>query len=117
MDKQILREMQKRIVKSFLDILVLELLKKEAKSAYGVVAFINKKFGILFSTGSVYSTLYSLERDGLIQGNFGNEKRRARVYRLTDKGEETIRAFLKVNDQIQLFVVNFLDGVSNRIAP
>jgi DNA-binding PadR family transcriptional regulator len=110
LEKEIPGEMQERIVKSFFDVLILAQLRREPKSAYDIVAFIHKKFHILMSTGTVYSTLYSLERDGLIQGNRAEGKRRARVYTLTEKGEKTIRAFLKVNDRIQLFVANLLSS-------
>lgn len=106
MEVKVLKEMQKRIVRNFLDVLILAQLRKEPKCGYGIVAIIHKKFHILMSTGTVYSTLYSLERDGLIQGNLVHRKRRTRVYTLTQKGEKTIEAFLKVNDKVQLFAAN-----------
>ncbi|MFQ6086725.1 MAG: PadR family transcriptional regulator [Candidatus Bathyarchaeia archaeon] len=112
MEKGVLREVQERIVRSFLDVLILAQLRKEPKSAYDIIAFIHEKFHILMSAGAVYSTMYSLERDGLVQGNFADRKRRARVYTLTDKGEKTIQAFLNVNDKIQLFVANLVGGPS-----
>ena len=109
MEKETLRVMQKRIVRSFLDVLILAYLRKAPKSAYDVIAFIHKKFHLLMSTGTVYSTLYSLERDGLIRGNFA---RRKRIYTITKKGEKTIKAFIKTNDKIQLFVANLLGSSS-----
>ena len=40
---------------------------------------------MLFSSGTVYSTLYSLERHGLIIGEFTGKKR---VYKLTKSGSK-----------------------------
>jgi len=108
-DKEILSKMQERIVTSFLDVLILSQLKGDPKGAYDIIAFIRKKFRLLISPGIVYSTLYLLERDGLIQGNF---TRRRWVYTLDEKGEKTIQAFLGVNDKIRLLVVNLLSGPS-----
>lgn len=112
LEKKILREMQYRMVRSFLDILILAQLREEPKSAYDVIAFIHKRFSILMSTGTVYSTLYSLQRNGLIKTHWAKRERSARVYTLTDRGAKTIQAFLKVNDKIQLFVAKFLEPTS-----
>lgn len=112
LEREILSETQKRIVKSFLDVSILAQLRKEPKSAYDIIAFIHTKFHILMSTGTIYSTLYSLERDGLIQYIFVRTVRRARVYTLTEKGEKAIQTFLKVSDKIQRFVTDFLSSPS-----
>lgn len=101
--------MQERIVKSFLDVLIMARLRKEPKSAYDIIALIQGKFRILMSPGTVYSSIYSLERDRLIKGNRSQKKR---VYVLTDKGKKTMGAILNSNDKIQLFVTNFLNELS-----
>jgi DNA-binding PadR family transcriptional regulator len=49
--------------------------------------------------------LYALERDGLI---FGAWNERKRVYKLTEKGEETIRAIMSANDKIQYLMTSLL---------
>jgi len=97
--------MQERIVKSFLDVIMLEELRKEPKSAYDLIGFIHKRFHLLLSSGTVYATLYSMERDGLIQGTWSQRKR---VYGLTDNGKKTIQSLLNVYDKVQLFLANLL---------
>lgn len=109
---QILREMQGKIVTNFLDVLILAHLRKGPKIGYDLLIFVQKKFRILMSPGTVYSTIHSLERDGLIQGYFTNRKRRSRVYTLTDKGEKTIQTILKVDTAICIFVDSILRGLS-----
>jgi DNA-binding PadR family transcriptional regulator len=96
---ELLREVQERIVKSFLDIIVLAKLRErdEPMSGYDVITFIHEKFGILVSSGTVYACLYSLERDGLVKGMWSQRKR---VYKLTDKGEKKIKAISEAREKI-----------------
>jgi len=97
--------MHRRIVKTFLDVLVLAELRNGPLSGYDVIAFIHNKFRLLVSSGTVYSLLYSLERDGLIRGVWNQRKR---VYQLTEKGEDTIKTILNANDKIQYLTMSLL---------
>jgi len=60
---QVLREMYERVVKNFMDVLVMAELRNSPLSGYDVLSLIHKKFNLLVSSGTVYSLLYSLERD------------------------------------------------------
>jgi DNA-binding PadR family transcriptional regulator len=101
-ETDVLKKMHRRIIKVFLDVVVLTELKKGVMSGYGIIGFIHNKFRIFVSSGTVYSLLYSLEREGLIEGRWNYRKR---VYKLTDKDEKTI---LNANNDIQYLVKNFL---------
>jgi len=101
----VLKKMHRRIIKNFLDVLILAELRNGPMSGYDVIAFIHNKFRLLVSSGTVYSLLYSLERDGLISGSWNQRKR---VYKLTGKGEETIRAIMNANDKIQYLMTSLL---------
>lgn len=106
LEHDIPRKMRERAIKKFMDTLILaELRKVPTLSGYDFIAFIHKKFHILMSSGTVYSVLYSLERDGLIKGMQTGQKR---VYNLTDKGEETVKTLLKAYEKIQGFVKTLL---------
>ena len=105
MESEVLKKMHRRIVKSFMDIIILAELRGAPMSGYDVIAFIHNKFGILVSSGTVYSLLYSLEREDLIKGIWAKRKR---VYELTDKGERTIEAILNANDKIKGLMTNLL---------
>ena len=107
MEANVLRRMHERIIKNFMDILILAELKNGAMSGYDVIAFIHNKFHLLVSSGTVYSLLYSLERNGLIEGRWNERKR---VYKLTDKGDRTILTILSANDKIQYLIKNLLKG-------
>jgi len=75
MGQQIVENLRGRVIKSFLDILILSQLKKTPMSGYDLIAFIHKKFDLLVSSGTVYSTLYSMERAELIKGVFDERRR------------------------------------------
>jgi len=102
LEAEILKEFHERIVKNFMDTLILAELKKGTPmSGYDVIEFIYKKVGLLISSGTIYNILYSLERNELIKGI---RNRKKRVYKLTDKGEETINTILNAYGKIENFV-------------
>jgi DNA-binding PadR family transcriptional regulator len=107
MEANVLKKMHERIIKNFMDVLVLTELRTGPLSGYDVIGFIHNKFHLLVSSGTVYSLLYSLERDGLIEGKWNERKR---VYKLTEKGEKTISVILGANDKIHYFIRNLLRG-------
>jgi DNA-binding PadR family transcriptional regulator len=95
---RILVHLRKRTIKNFMDIFVLEQLQENPLSGYDIIGLIHKKFDVLISSGTVYSILYSLERDSLIKGI---QDKRRRIYELTEKGEQTIQAVVQANGEIQ----------------
>jgi len=105
LESEVLKKMHRRMVKSFMDILILAELRNAPMSGYDVIAYIHNKFGILVSSGTVYSLLYSMERDDLIRGIWAKRKR---VYELTEKGERNIEAILNANDKIKGLMTNLL---------
>lgn len=104
-EKKILEEINERIIKNFLDIVVMAELKKQSLSGYAFIAFINKRFNILISAGTVYSLLYSLERKKLIESS-GEERKR--TYKLTANGTKTIDIILNDCSKIEGFLANIL---------
>ncbi|MEM2971389.1 MAG: PadR family transcriptional regulator [Candidatus Bathyarchaeia archaeon] len=110
LEGKILKKMHERIIKNFMDIIILAELRNGALSGYDVISFIHNRFHLLVSSGTVYSLLYSLERNGLIEGTWNERKR---VYRLTEKGRKTIETILNANDKIKNFITNLLKVQSN----
>jgi DNA-binding PadR family transcriptional regulator len=105
LEGRILKRMHERIIKNFMDIIIMAELKMGPLSGYDVISFIHNKFHLLVSSGTVYSLLYSLERNGLIEGAWNERKR---VYKLTEKGERTIETVLSANDKIKNFITGLL---------
>ncbi len=101
------KDIETRVVKSFLDVLILIEMKKQANlSGYDVTAFVNNKFGGILSPGTVYATLYSMERKGLIEGESDGRKT---TYKLTHSGDQVISTVMSdFNEQMTMFVRKFL---------
>lgn len=77
-----------------MDVMLLAGLRKGSMSGYDAINFMRNKFEVLVSSGTIYSHLYALERDGLIKGNIDVKKR---VYCLTEKGKQTLEAVGQIN--------------------
>ena len=88
------KKFHKQTVKSLIDVIILTGLKNGTMSGYDVISHIHTTFGVLLSSGTVYSHLYSLERDGLIVGEYENKKR---VYQITEKGISLLTSLAKNN--------------------
>jgi len=97
--------MHERIIKNFMDIIILAELRNGPLSGYDVISFIHNRFHLLVSSGTVYSLLYSLERNAFIEGTWNERKR---VYKLTDKGIKTIDTIICANDKIRNFITGLL---------
>jgi DNA-binding PadR family transcriptional regulator len=74
LEGRILKKMHERIIKNSIDIIILAELRNRPMSGYDVISFIHNKFRLLVSSDTVYSLLYSLERNGLIAEHGTKEK-------------------------------------------
>jgi DNA-binding PadR family transcriptional regulator len=85
-------DFRKRLIIEFLDILALKYIKDNVVlSGYDFIVWVQEKYGVLLSSGTVYTKVYGLERNGLIKGE---REERKRAYTLTEKGDETIKSIL-----------------------
>ena len=105
LEGRILKKMHERIIKNFMDIIIMAELRNGSLSGYDVISYIHNKFNLLVSSGTVYSLLYSLERNGLVEGAWDERKR---TYKLTEKGGKTIETILNANDKIKNFMTSLL---------
>ncbi len=78
-----------RMVKSFLDLFVLEMLNGGAKHGYELMRELKLKTGTSTGAGTLYPLLYELEDQELVAGEWMSPTRRSRrVYKITEKGEK-----------------------------
>ena len=103
MTNKIAEKLRMKVIKNFMDILILTEIKNTPLSGYDVIGLVHKRYDIVVSSGTIYSLLYSLEREGVIKGV---QNQRKRVYELTEKGERDIEIITKANGQIQSFLRN-----------
>jgi DNA-binding PadR family transcriptional regulator len=101
MENKFVKKIRRRIVKNFLDTIFLAELKKiQPQSAYALMNLVHKKYGFLISAGTVYSLLYSMERQEVVIGEATENKR---IYRLTEKGNDTIDVLVNSKEEIFQF--------------
>lgn len=109
---QVEKELLRRAIKNFLDIVILSRLENNGSlSGYDFINFINKEFGILISSGTLYSILYAMEREGLISGCLSQRKR---VYKITQKGRELADASRKAVNAVHNLIEEIVKVKSPR---
>ncbi len=103
LESEILTQMHRRIVMDFLDTLILLKLKNGMISNYEILSYIQRRFNIPITPGTVYPCLHNLEKNGLIREVPSSKKK---AYALTPKGEEKAKTLLNMRDKILGLVVN-----------
>ena len=111
MVSKIVEKLWRRTIKTFMDILILAELQNKPLSGYDIIGLVHKRFNVLVSSGTVYSLLYSLEREGLVAADLDSRKR---IYNLTDNGKQTLETVGRANGEINGLVQTLIS--SNRSA-
>lgn len=88
---EVISKFRRRLIREFLDLILMSELKTRSMSGYTAMSFIHDKYDYLVSSGTIYSLLYSLERQGLINGNVKSQKR---MFELTSEGKNMIDLIL-----------------------
>lgn len=87
------------MVSGFLDFIVLYHFQQAPFSAYDVTQLVNRSLNILLSPGTIYSTLYSMQRNGLLESyNVPNK----RIFKATEKGLKLNKLIRSNADMIAL---------------
>ena len=108
LDESLLRKILLKILKCFLDVAILaELSNGKELSGYDLTNLVKQRFGFSISPSSVYSTLYSMEIDGVIKSSFNGRKR---TYKLTKKGRKNIAYTQTKIGEIQRFLKTLVTG-------
>jgi DNA-binding PadR family transcriptional regulator len=94
-----------RMVIDFLDVFIMCELRDGSLGGYDILNHIGDMFQVRVSPGTVYSTIYSMERKGLIECELNGKKR---TCRLTKKGTETIDA-IQSSKQIKSILLSLLN--------
>lgn len=103
MESEILTQMHRRIVMDFLDAVILLKLKNGMINDYEILSYIQKRFNVPITPGTVYSCLHHLKEDGLVKEAHHSDKK---AYALTQRGEEKAKTLLNMRDKILGLVVN-----------
>lgn len=96
-DSELLMQMNERIVKDFLDILILIELKRGSLNYSKLANIFHKRFGEIVDLSLIDSNLKFLEKEKMITNRTVKNKK---FYALTTKGEEKVKAFQNSKNKI-----------------
>ncbi|MEM1539259.1 MAG: PadR family transcriptional regulator [Candidatus Bathyarchaeia archaeon] len=82
------KEVQSKLLKGLLDLIVLQFLSVSPMHGYQIITKIRKTFGVYFGPSTVYPLLSGLEKSGYVKSEWDMRNERPRkVYRLTAEGQ------------------------------
>ncbi|MHA2408383.1 MAG: PadR family transcriptional regulator, partial [Candidatus Ranarchaeia archaeon] len=85
------KEVQTKLTKGLLDLIVLEFLDSQPMHGYQIITKIRKSFGIYFGPSTIYPLLASLEKKGHVESRWNLENERPRkIYELTSQGKNLL---------------------------
>lgn len=86
------KEVQVKITKGLIDMIVLQLLKNEPMHGYQIITNIRKNFGVYLGPSTVYPMLGVLEKKGYLTSEWNMSSERPRkVYTLTADGQSILK--------------------------
>ena len=109
LDEIQLNDIKGRIVKNFLDIIILAELnnQKSGLSGYDFMMVVHRKFGTLISSGTVYSSLYAINRKGWVKGIPNGRKT---TFVLTDEGREVLHSIARSRKELAKFMKDLFES-------
>jgi len=85
------KEVQTKLSKGLMDMIVLQLLKNEPMHGYQIITSIRKSFGVYLGPSTVYPMLGTLEKKGYVKSQWNmNSERPRKVYALTADGQSLL---------------------------
>jgi len=85
------KEVQTKLTKGLMDMIVLQLLKNEPMHGYQIITSIRRSFGVYLGPSTVYPMLGTLEKKGYVKSQWNmNSERPRKVYALTIDGQNVL---------------------------
>lgn len=85
------RNIQVKLMKGLLDLIVLQLLKSKPMHGYQIIMNIRRTFGVYFGPSTIYPLLNDLEKSGYVTSEWDMTHERPRkVYKLTHEGRSLL---------------------------
>ena len=89
--KQKLREVQIKLMRGLLDLVILQFLKAEPMHGYQIITSIRRNFGVYFGPSTIYPLLSTLEEKGYVKSQWDlNNDRPRKVYSLKPEGHSLL---------------------------
>lgn len=82
------KEIQEKLVKGLLEIIVLQMLSSQPMHGYQIITKIRRSFGVYFGPSTIYPLLNSLEKQKYVKSSWDmNGERPRKLYVLTTEGK------------------------------
>jgi PadR family transcriptional regulator PadR len=82
------KEVQTKLAKGLLDLIVLQYLNQQPMHGYQIITKIRKSFGVYFGPSTIYPFMAQLEKKGYIKSQWNTDSERPRkIYTLTNDGK------------------------------
>ncbi len=98
---------RERVLKAFLDLVIIRLLAQHPMSGYEINKAITKQTGIMLNPSTIYSKLYALEKQGQAGYVMG---RSGKIYSLTEQGQQTMKKMpvilVEINESVKDLLIN-----------
>ncbi len=85
------KEVQVKLMKGLLDLIVLQFLNTQPMHGYQIITQIRKNFGVYFGPSTIYPLLATLEKKGFVNSEWNmNNERPRKTYKLTNEGQNLL---------------------------
>jgi len=110
--------MQANLSKRVNELLVLSVLRRGPAHGYQIALSVEEDTDgrFTFQHGTLYPILHRLEEDGLLAGEWGDEGRRRKTYRITDEGLQFLESESESLRSEFRALFSLLDGASGAAA-
>jgi len=82
------KEVQVKLTKGLLELIVLQFLNNQPMHGYQIITKIRKSFGVYFGPSTIYPLLANLEKKGYVKSEWNMASERPRkTYKLTTEGQ------------------------------
>jgi len=87
-----LKQIQTKLTKGLLDIIILQYLNQEPMHGYQLISEIRKGYGVYFGPSTIYPLLNLLEKKGEVESKWNMTSERPRkIYMLTNEGKHMLK--------------------------
>ena len=85
------KQIQTKLTKGLLDMIILQYLEKEPMHGYEIITQIRKGFGVYFGPSTIYPLLATLEKKRYVKSTWNMQTQRPRKeYELTNEGKSLL---------------------------